>query len=204
MKNKIINLKNNTAQLLIWRTHGEYYKAFTIDIKNIEKVKKYHWSIQGKYAYCFKIKLSLHSYLLGIRPTRILYGDHKDRDIYNNLEFNLRLATASQNSQNKGLSKRNKSGYKGVSFIQGQWHANIMDYGRRIVLGRYDDIHLAAKVYNIASKFIHKEFGYKNKLPLYFNLDFYHPKIYIQALRNIKKHIKAKEINFGLKRKYST
>ena len=44
------------------------------------------------------------------------YIDHKDRNRQNNSLSNLRWATATENANNKGLRKDNKTGYKGITY----------------------------------------------------------------------------------------
>jgi len=53
--------------------------------------------------------------------------DHIDRDRMNNKILNLRDATAKDNSQNRTMSKNNKSGVNGVYWNKkmGKWHAQI-------------------------------------------------------------------------------
>ena len=53
--------------------------------------------------------------------------DHIDRNTSNNRLSNLRRATQSQNHQNQGLSKRNTSGVKGVSWDKARvkWKLHI-------------------------------------------------------------------------------
>lgn len=62
---------------------------------------------------------------------------------------NLRLATPSQNAQNRTRSKNNKSGVKGISFHQRdkKWHANIGVNGRQKYLGSFDTAPEAESAY---------------------------------------------------------
>lgn len=54
--------------------------------------------------------------------------DHRDGDRSNNAWGNLRLATREENSRNKGVSVRSKSGIKGVYWVKstGKWRCSIM------------------------------------------------------------------------------
>lgn len=85
--------------------------------------------------------------------------DHKDRDPSNNRMGNLRYATHSQNGQNRGPSKHNTSGYKGVSRNRGRWMASIRIGGRKVNLGRFDDPAEAHNAYVAAAKQHHGEFA---------------------------------------------
>jgi hypothetical protein len=68
--------------------------------------------------------------------------DHQDNNPLNNCVENLRWVTLSQNSQNAKISKRNKSGFKGVCFNKNanKWQAQIMIDGIHIHLGYYENI----------------------------------------------------------------
>jgi hypothetical protein len=74
----------------------------------------------------------------GSWPAALL--DHKDRDKLNNRLSNLREATAAQNSQNVGPSRRSKSGVRGVFWwaARGKWAANIEAAGKRRWLGTFE------------------------------------------------------------------
>jgi hypothetical protein len=92
--------------------------------------------------------------------------DHKDGDGLNNQEDNLRICTGSQNSANKGISKVNKSGYKGVywSTRERKWQAEIKVNQKTIYIGRYKDIKDGARAYNEAAKKYFGEFAWLNKV----------------------------------------
>lgn len=87
--------------------------------------------------------------------------DHIDMDGTNNRISNLREADYQKNSRNKGITKRNKSGFKGVCWCatKGKWRATITSNKQTVGLGYYDDINLAARAYEVASKKYHGEFG---------------------------------------------
>lgn len=75
--------------------------------------------------------------------------DHRDGNKQNNRWLNLRAAEHWQNMQNKGLTKSNTSGFKGVSFHaqSGKWRAHIRVNGVHHSLGLYIDKEDAAKAY---------------------------------------------------------
>jgi hypothetical protein len=68
--------------------------------------------------------------------------DHEDRNPAANKIENLREATNAQNQQNSGLDRRNKSGFKGVSWHRDnrKWRAEIEIEKRKIHLGLHVDI----------------------------------------------------------------
>jgi AP2 domain len=91
--------------------------------------------------------------------------DHRNRDGLCNLEANLRL-TVSQNQQNVGLRKDNKSGFKGVSRRRDidKWQAHIQCNDKRLHLGHFSTAVEAAAIYNWAAKKLHGAFAYQNDL----------------------------------------
>lgn len=73
--------------------------------------------------------------------------DHKCRNKGCVNPAHLREVTRSVNAQNKNLSKRNTSGYKGVHWNKKleRWSARVRIGGRSIYVGYYDDVHEAGK-----------------------------------------------------------
>lgn len=65
--------------------------------------------------------------------------DHIDGDNTNDKISNLREATRAQNMWNSIISKRNKSGTKGVSWSaqKGKWNAQLMVNGHLVRLGQF-------------------------------------------------------------------
>ncbi len=92
--------------------------------------------------------------------------DHINRNPWDNRAANLRLATPSQNAQNKAKCKQPKSSrYKGVSkTANGKWMANIKVDGNHFYLGAFDDEVKAAEAYNAFVRKNCPEFGYLNPL----------------------------------------
>jgi hypothetical protein len=66
----------------------------------------------------------------------------------------LRLATHAQNIQNQGITSKNKSGFKGVSYDKGsgRWIAKIMVSGTLKHLGRFTSLEEAHAAYCDAAK----------------------------------------------------
>lgn len=72
--------------------------------------------------------------------------DHINRCRADNRAENLRWVTARQNRFNSGLSRRNKTGVRGVSFYKRsrKWRACITVGGRYVALGHFDTMSEAA------------------------------------------------------------
>lgn len=90
--------------------------------------------------------------------------DHIDLDKKNNRPENLREATRQQNAWNKGLTKQNTSGFKGVSFHAGtgRWISQVWCEGKNNFLGRYDTPEAAALAYDAKAIELHGEYAKLN------------------------------------------
>lgn len=98
-------------------------------------------------------------YMTGEWPTGFV--DHRDNDPTNDRWDNLRLASAIENGRNRGKTKRNKTGFKGVSIHRrtGKFVAHI-NLGRRDKnLGYFDSAEEAHAAYCRAAAEIHGEFA---------------------------------------------
>lgn len=89
------------------------------------------------------------------------FVDHKDGDTTNNRIDNLRLSTHSENSRNKPISSRNKSGCVGVGWNKrkNRWAAEINVNNKRIRLGLYKDYNEAVAARRKAEPKHHGEFA---------------------------------------------
>lgn len=82
--------------------------------------------------------------------------DHVNRDGLDNRIANLRPASREQNQRNVGLSKRNKSGAKGVCFCKRRkkWKAGIYA-GQEYRLGMFSTVEEASAAYARAADRLH-------------------------------------------------
>lgn len=87
--------------------------------------------------------------------------DHVDGVTLNNRRYNLRVATDTQNNQNKKLTKSNRSGYKGVCWdkSRSKWMAYIKINGRQKNLGYFKTREEARAAYCVAALRYHGEFA---------------------------------------------
>ena len=81
----------------------------------------------GYVQFCCKGKnVLLHRYVLGLKTGDGLEVDHVDQDKTNNQRVNLRIVTRRQNIHNFPLTKRNTSGFKGITKTKnGKWLAQM-------------------------------------------------------------------------------
>jgi len=131
----------------------------------INKVDRTHHSKKGQEIgfenqgyYRFKFGQKLYSnhriiYFLntGIDPEEKTV-DHEDGDSLNNKISNLRLATRSQNQDNRKKQKNNKSGATGVFFRKSMqtWEPYIVKGVRQLSLGRFKNKDKAVAVRIVA------------------------------------------------------
>lgn len=101
----------------------------------------------------------LHRLILA--PGKLVPIDHIDGDGLNNRRRNLRTATPSQNSMNRGKRTDNTSGYKGVHKCKrsGRFQAYITAKGARRHLGWFSNAEDAYASYLRASADVHGDYG---------------------------------------------
>jgi hypothetical protein len=144
------------------KTYGTKYVL--VDDEDYDLVNKYKWNLDkmdgdkfyaihsvnkgrdetGKFRYTsFKI----HRLIMNFPKSHI---DHKDNDGLNNQRSNLRLATSQQNSANSTVSKRNKTGFKGVTYRKDvdRYACRVRVNGDCLCYGHYKTPEEAAKKYN--------------------------------------------------------
>ena len=127
-----------------------------VDDHDFEQVSRYRWRLNSKgYAIRSRIVddreviIALHREI--IKPPPGLVVDHIDHDKLNNTRANLRVITQQQNLMNRRLFKNNSTGFKGVTFQHGKWHARIEKDGQVMHLGFHEDLKTAALVYDCAA-----------------------------------------------------
>lgn len=143
-----------------------------IDATDVSVVGDHNWSASWNKKTCtfYAVRklyredgsttsIGMHVALLCPAPGYVV--DHKN---YNSLDnrrsANLREATRSQNAYNVGITKANKSGYKGVSWNKrrSMYRAEIRANGKSVTLGYRDSALAAHELYCIAASELHGEF----------------------------------------------
>ena len=91
--------------------------------------------------------------------------DHINGNKLDNQKSNLRVCTRAQNQRNVGPTKRNKSGYKGVSWDKRNnlWVSRIKCGSTYKNLGRFKTAEEAAEAYKKQASLLHKAFAFHNR-----------------------------------------
>jgi hypothetical protein len=137
------------------------------------RLKNFNWYLggNGKEFYAFKnVKIgpgktkmvSMHRQIMNF-PEGLLV-DHRNNNTLDNRRSNLRIATQSQNRQNRRKRENTTSRYVGVSFDKqtNKWKVKIKTETKEIYLGRFSSEIEAAKAYDAAALKYHGEFARLN------------------------------------------
>lgn len=152
---------------------GKYFAKVDDDDYEFLMQWKWHFIIcKNKYIYAVRLHgqntkkakaILMHRVILGLSKKNIV-GDHIDGDTLNNQRYNLRKATASNNSANRKASKNGTSKYLGVHWhnYHKKWASKLRRYNKVIHLGYFENEIEAAKAYDIAAKKYHGDFARLN------------------------------------------
>lgn len=149
---------------------------FWIDADMIPTVQQYGFHLNHKgYPYVPKFvtkthNIYLHWLVLGYTSRPDFHVDHINRIKTDCRRCNLRPVTNQQNTMNRKLCKRNRSGYTGAFWVKqkygGYYVGKICINNRRITLHKSQDVVECAQAYNIASRLLFGEFaGQRNDVP---------------------------------------
>ena len=149
-------------------------KVAYVDAEDYDRVNRYKWSAtKQRDTWCARSRRMvngkttqylLHRIVLNAAPGIVV--DHKNRNGLDCRKTNLRIATTSQNLQNRGKTVSNKSGFKGVTWRSWarKWGAEIKANGKRFWLGYYRNKKDAARAYNQKAIEVHGEFARLNEV----------------------------------------
>jgi AP2 domain/HNH endonuclease len=134
-----------------------------VDDSALELVTPYKWSLAHGYAYSSRVGF-MHRFLTNAPKDKFV--DHADKNRLNNQRANLRHCDRSLNAANNHSSRTNKSGYKGVYWLEPnqKWRAYIRVNGRAVHLGLFDTAHEAAVAYNAAASVAFGSFASLNSV----------------------------------------
>lgn len=143
-------------------------KVALVDDEDLAELSKFKWCASkiGNTFYAIRNlsteprrTILMHREIL--KTPKNLETDHRDGNGLNNQKENLRVATRSQNLQNRGKYKNNSSGYKGVYWnkIAKKWIVRIKIKNNNIYLGCFPDKIKAHKAYITACKKYHGDFA---------------------------------------------
>lgn len=137
-------------------TQGEFA---IVDDEDFEAVSgmKFHVVKIGKQKYARSRGVYLHHMIHG-KPAPGNHVDHRDGDGLNNRRKNLREIRHAMNLKNGSMSRRNTSGYRGVSFdrARGKWIVVTSINGKVLTLGRFKTPVAAAMAFD---RFTIQHFG---------------------------------------------
>jgi AP2 domain./HNH endonuclease. len=136
-----------------------------VDDGDFERVNSRNWSLSTfGYVVAGRPQIKLHRFIMN--PPEGMQIDHINGDKLDNRRENLRICTRDENLRNKGLVKKNTSGYKGLCWFPSmkKWQVRIRCNGEKLYLGYFADKKEAARVYNEAAIKCHGKFARLNKL----------------------------------------
>lgn len=138
-------------------------KVALVDDEDYPELAPHSWCVHGKRSVAYAARrrsgggtLLMHRVILGDKTGFDI--DHINGNGLDNRKANLRWATRSQNSANRGRNKNNKSGITGVYYLPARWMASIKVNYVNHFLGHFDTKDEAIAARRGAEKRYHGEF----------------------------------------------
>lgn len=135
-----------------------------VDTADFTDLSRHWWSFTRGYAVRSESgsAVFMHRQILGLDAGQAV--DHVNGNRLDNRRCNLRVATQAQNMANLGLSDRNTSGFKGVSWNKRdrRWQATISINNKARNLGYYELDVDAAHAYDAAARVLRGAFARLN------------------------------------------
>lgn len=145
MKNKF-SINGSTVVVYVKRRNGDEFKIL-VDVDDLEIIKNFSWSVSysesnnAYYAYSAGNRFAMHRMLTDAQKGFDV--DHVNHNTLDNRRCNLRIATKSQNQQNRlGAPRNSSSGIRGVHWDKRdkRWVARIRINNKKKTIGRYKDM----------------------------------------------------------------
>lgn len=139
--------------------------VFLVDNDDVDRARQYKWliskvknmSVNSSFKYYALASnsskpLLLHRLLIDAPSNKIV--DHVNQNTFDTRKMNLRITDRSINNFNSKLNRNNKSGRKGVKWIDAdsKWMAYITKDYKRKHLGSFDDFEDAVNARAMAEK----------------------------------------------------
>jgi hypothetical protein len=129
-----------------------------VDDEDFDRVNQWKWqAIPNRDKWYAKRSFNKNGIRVGVRLHRFIINapcgmdvDHINGNTLDCRKTNLRICNNSQNAQNRGKTKFNTSGYKGVSYKKKnhRWYSQIMLNKHNYHLGYFDSPEDAAIAYD--------------------------------------------------------
>lgn len=162
---------------------GKFFALVDDELYN--ELSKFNWSISNNGYAQRRVKIGdkvstilMHRQIMELSFGDSICVDHINGKRLDNRKSNLRICSRTENNHNMRISKRNKSGAKGVFHLtieyetkkgisrKDYWRASIMVDRKNIFLGTFsynpNGLERAKKAYNVAAKKYYGEFAYLN------------------------------------------
>lgn len=123
-----------------------------VNDEDFDYLNQWSWHLSKKMYAANKSRIYMHRLIM--ETPKGYVTDHINRNTLDNRRVNLRIITNSQNLMNREKSKKNTSGYKGVTWNKerNKWKAQIGFNNKNIFIGRFSTREEAAQAYNLKSK----------------------------------------------------
>jgi HNH endonuclease/AP2 domain len=154
-----LTAENVKETFLYNKRSGNLYRRMAQGIQKVGTVRPDKHKVVAYNRHSYRTTYIIWLLVYGRPPNGDV--DHINNDASDDRLSNLRECTRSQNMQNASMSKRNKTGVKGVHWDKqrAKWNAYIRANGRNINLGRFDSIEQATEVRLRAEREFFESFG---------------------------------------------
>ena len=139
---------------------------FYFDLEDYNKIKDFYWQDEHGYlrtnVRINKKHTRIYLHRLIANPDEDKVIDHINCNRRDNRKNNLRSATQTQNTYNKAISSKNKSGRTGVFWLKNskKWMVNISYKNKSIYIGVFEDKQQAIEARRKAEDIYYGEYAY--------------------------------------------